>query len=231
MLTRPSRIVNALNWRYALGELVLIVLGILIALAISDWNDGRIRQAQERALLGEIRTALRADLAEFEERMALVHRGAPRIEALSRTLESGAPYEPAMDGLFGAAYGVHGINLNSTAYDTLKAYGLPSISNAELRRGITRIYDHHYEKILTEATIDTGVTLGVMRPYFLKNFRDLRFHESATPIDYGFVVSDPYFHNIVDYRLAVLRANQLSSYPEAIAEIRAVLGLLDGELD
>ena len=76
MLSRPSKIVTALNWRYALGELVLIVLGILIALAISDWNDRRIQQAQERALLGEVRTALRADLAELEQRLASLQEAA-----------------------------------------------------------------------------------------------------------------------------------------------------------
>ena len=222
---------NALNWRYALGELVLIVLGILIALAISDWNDGRIRQAQERALLGEIGASLRADLAEFEQRLALVRRGEPLIAELARKLKSGDPYEPGMDRLFGAAYGVHVINLNSTAYETLKSYGLQSVSNVELRQRIARVYDHHYEQILAQTAIDTGVTLGVMRPYFLENFRDLRFHESATPIDYELVASDTYFHNIVDYRLVVLRANQLSSYPAAIAEIQAVLGLLERELD
>jgi hypothetical protein len=230
MLSRPSKIVTALNWRYALGELVLIVLGILIALAISDWNDRRIQQAQERALLGEVRTALRADLAELEQRLASLQEAAPLIEELSRKLKSGAPYEPAMDRLFGAAYGVFGVNLNSTAYDTLKSIGLQSISNFELRQGVTRIYDHYYEQVGIQGAIDTGVTLEVMRPYYLENFRDLRFLESATPIDPASVIADTYFHNIIDYRLTVLRSNQLSSYPAVIGEIGAVLELLEREL-
>ena len=231
VLPRSSKIVNALNWRYALGELFLIVLGILIALAISDWNDRRIQQAQERALLGEVRTALKADLLEFEDRLARLRETAPLIEELSRQLKSGVPYEPAMDRLFGAAYGVFGVNLNSTAYDSLKSNGLQSISNFELRQGIARIYDHHYERVGVQDGIDVGVTLGVMRPYYLENFRDLHFLQSATPIDYGLVVSDTYFHNIVDDRLEVLRNNQLSSYPEVIGDIEGVLALLERELD
>ena len=38
-MSRVSRIVTAVNWRYAVGEVLLIVVGILIALAVADWNE------------------------------------------------------------------------------------------------------------------------------------------------------------------------------------------------
>lgn len=225
-----SRITADLNWRYALGELALIVLGILIALAISDWNDRRVARNQELALLSEVRTTLRADLAEFERGLALLQETVPRIEALSKRLDGPIDDDDAMDRLFGAAYGVHGINLNSTAYETLKSVGLQSISNLELRQRLTRVFDHFYEQVLIQRDIETGVTLNVMRPYYLSHFRELRFLESATPIDFGAVVADPYYRNIVDYRLEVLRSNQLKTYPEVIGEIGEALRLLDEEL-
>lgn len=87
------------------------------------------------------------------------------------------------------------------------------------------------ELVLIQSEIDRGVTLDVMRPYYLANFRDLRFLESATPVKPGFVIADTYFHNIVDYRLEVLRSNQLTSYPEVIREIGTVLDLLERELN
>ena len=231
VFTRTSRIVNALNWQYALGELALIVFGILIALAISDWNDRRIQRANEIALLSEVRTTLENDISELEGRLAILQESVPLIEELSRQLKTNITYEPSMDRLFGAAYGVHGINLNTTAYETLKSVGLQSVSNVELRQGIMRIFDHFYEKILLERDVDIGVTLEVMRPYYLQHFSDLRFLESATPIDYEKVAGDMYFRNIIDYRLAVLRSNQLRSYPEVITEINAVLRLLENELN
>ncbi len=229
MIPKP-RLLNALNWHRALGELVLIVLGILIALAISDWNDRRIQRIQEKALLAEIRTTLLSDLDEFERRQAMLQETVPRIEELSRVLNTGMDYEPAFDQLFGAAYGVHSINLNTTAFETLKSAGLQSISNTGLRFRIVRIFDHHYERVQTEREIDIGTTLDVMRPYYLQHFRDLRFHQSATPIDYELVANDTYFHNLVDYRLAVLNSNQLASYPVVMAEIREVLNILEDEL-
>lgn len=230
MMIRTSKIVHALNWRYALGELTLIVLGILLALAISDWSDQRIQRDQEKALLGEIRTTLEFDLAEFESRLAILQQSVPLIETLSRQLKTNTSYDASMDRLFGAAYGVHGINLNSTAYENLKSVGLQSVSNIELRQGFMQIFDHYYEKISIEREVDMGVTLEVMRPYYLQHFSDLVFLQSATPIDYEQVAGDIYYQNIINYRLAVLRNNQLKSYPEVMAEIHKVLVMLEEEL-
>jgi hypothetical protein len=70
-----------------------------------------------------------------------------------------------------------------------------------------------------------------MRPYYLEHFSDLQFLRSATPIDYPTIISDTWYRNMVDYRLAVLRSNQLNVYPEAMAEMRMVLALLEEELE
>ena len=67
------------------------------------------------------------------------------------------------------------------------------------------------------------------RPYFLQHFRNLEFWKSATPIDYDTLINDVWFQNMVDYRLAALRGNQLDSYALTITAIRKVLELLDGE--
>ncbi len=39
---------------YAIGEITLVVIGILIALQINNWNQDRIERAQEELLLAEI---------------------------------------------------------------------------------------------------------------------------------------------------------------------------------
>ena len=33
--------------KYAIGEIILVVIGILIALQINNWNDKRIKQKKE----------------------------------------------------------------------------------------------------------------------------------------------------------------------------------------
>jgi Asp-tRNA(Asn)/Glu-tRNA(Gln) amidotransferase A subunit family amidase len=228
---RPSKILKAVNWRHAVGELLLIVAGILIALAISDWNDRRIQRQGELALLVEVRTALQADLAALESNLETFREAESRIEQLAQVLREAPPYESALDRLFGAVYGIRVTNLNTAAYDTLRSVGFQSISNHRLRLGIAEVYDHYYERLTEEHEIEFQITIDMLRPYYLRHFTALSFWESATPIDYDAVVADTYFKNMIDYRLAALRSNQLASYALAAGEIRSVLELIDEELD
>lgn len=52
---------------YAVGEIVLVVIGILIALQINNWNDGRQERARELQYLRNIRADLINNMAEIDE--------------------------------------------------------------------------------------------------------------------------------------------------------------------
>ena len=48
--------------RYAIGEIVLVVIGILIALQINNWNEQRINEEKITSILKEIQTDLVKDI-------------------------------------------------------------------------------------------------------------------------------------------------------------------------
>jgi len=52
--------------KYASGEIFLVVIGILIALSINNWNEDRKNKHKARAYLAAIRTDLLQDLEEIE---------------------------------------------------------------------------------------------------------------------------------------------------------------------
>ena len=39
---------------YALGEIILVVIGILIALSINNWNEGQQHKKEEQRILQEL---------------------------------------------------------------------------------------------------------------------------------------------------------------------------------
>ena len=41
-------------FKYAIGEIILVVIGILIALQINNWNETRKERAQEQELLAPV---------------------------------------------------------------------------------------------------------------------------------------------------------------------------------
>jgi hypothetical protein len=65
--------------KYGIGEIVLVVIGILIALSINNWNEDRINHKEEALLIKNIVEDLNKDLAhinqglgELEDQMEVV---------------------------------------------------------------------------------------------------------------------------------------------------------------
>ncbi|HSD16288.1 MAG TPA: DUF6090 family protein [Thermomonas sp.] len=77
---------------YATGEIVLVVIGILIALQINNWNDARKDRARELGYLRNIREDVRANIRELDAYLATRQQG---IEAAQRILAhfDGKPIE------------------------------------------------------------------------------------------------------------------------------------------
>lgn len=61
-LPKENRLTGYLT--YAVGEIVLVVVGILIAHQINNWNEGRKRMAVEHKMLLELCMNLRMDSAD-----------------------------------------------------------------------------------------------------------------------------------------------------------------------
>ena len=53
-------------FKYAIGEIVLVVIGILIALQINNWNENRLNNKEEKVLLLSIKKDFLSAISEFE---------------------------------------------------------------------------------------------------------------------------------------------------------------------
>ena len=56
---------------YALGEIVLVVIGILIALAINNQNEQRKEIVQEQVILKQLKTDYKANLLQLENKIEM----------------------------------------------------------------------------------------------------------------------------------------------------------------
>lgn len=79
-MVAQSRIRNYML--YALGEIILVVIGILIALQINTWNQNRLNRIEEQKILKNLK-------ADFENNKAL-------LEAAKKKCEEGISYCLAM---------------------------------------------------------------------------------------------------------------------------------------
>jgi len=55
--------------KYAFGEIILVVFGILIALQINNWNEERKDRIKEQVILKQLQEDYQANLAQLEQKM------------------------------------------------------------------------------------------------------------------------------------------------------------------
>ena len=134
---------------YSVGEFVLVVLGIVIALQIDNWNDRRKARNEEVLILQEIRGNLEYDLSDFTKN--LVHFENIQISSkhLLKAIETNLDNHDSLSfhmylvGLF-----PH-FSFNKSGYELLKSKGLELISNDSLRQAITNLYEDRYSYLMT----------------------------------------------------------------------------------
>lgn len=225
------RLLEPLNWRNALGQVLVTALGVVLALAAADWSEQRKRREFELIVLQEIHVALVADLAVLRQRLQRLQNVDDSLVQLLALLEDKAPYDAAvMDGLFGVPFSLARVTLNDGAYESLKSVGVDLVSNSTLRAAITNVYEVQYRRLEIIANTEENVVWEVVRPYYLIHFRAISFEQNATPLDYQQVVNDPEYKNIVQYKLAALHSNWTPTFVSAIAELDALVTLLEVEL-
>jgi hypothetical protein len=73
--------------------------------------------------------------------------------------------------------------MEKTNYEDLKMNSLNLVKNSPLRRQLIDVFESEYLTNENYYEIEVWVN-DIIRPYYLKNFRNLRFSESATSLNY-----------------------------------------------
>ena len=177
---------------YALGEIVLIVVGILIALQINDWAEDRNDRRFERKTLTQIRTNLQADHAELT---AILENRRVAVQSIDRILAIEDPESPD-DNLktwladvmqFDRFYSI------SNAYEVLKSRGLDIVRDDGLRTTLGVYYDSWAREIqLHNKDIETGF-ISHWVPVIIADIDEFDWDVLAKPYDATALLNDVKF--------------------------------------
>jgi hypothetical protein len=58
-------------FKYAIGEIVLVVIGILIALGINNWNEHRKQKLEEKIILAQLHIEFNSNLKQLNQKIEL----------------------------------------------------------------------------------------------------------------------------------------------------------------
>jgi len=69
-------------FRYAFGEILLVVIGILIALQVNNWNEQRKQDAQFKVTLEQLYTSIKYDAEAFYRHSLMFNNQVETIDLL-----------------------------------------------------------------------------------------------------------------------------------------------------
>ena len=134
---------------YSIGEIILVVIGILIALQINTWSENKRERESELSILTEIRNNLKYDLIDFESNLIQLQNKMTSSKSLLKILNSEASYSDSLGYFFSYLSAYPHFTSKTNGYTLLKSKGLDLILNDSLRNSITDLYEDQYNYLLT----------------------------------------------------------------------------------
>ena len=226
---RLTRTITKMNWRHAIGEVLLIVIGISIALGANSWYEDRKERAEERAVLRQIVESLNVDLQTFQDaqRNHLVQES--DIIRLIEHMEGDAPYQADLGPLFRSLRRWIWIVTSTAPYEALKSRGFALIGDQDLRSKIIYYYENEVRSVLGAAENDRAFVVSQLAPFIDRNLHALN-SLVFVPLDYEVLRQDNYFRSLCMTKLTRLQNRILENYQRTNNMIRDLIADIETEL-
>lgn len=143
---------------YAIGEIVLVMIGILLALQVNNWNEERKDRDKSHDVLLEIRENVQFNTSQFK---AEIREEKNVIKSIDIVLENINKYRKYHDSLDFHMYNIGywpSSSRKSSGYETLKSQGVERIKSTGLRQSIIDLYEKTYNEI-SEIILETRLTM------------------------------------------------------------------------
>ncbi|WP_318312817.1 DUF6090 family protein [Flagellimonas crocea] len=131
--------------KYALGEIILVVIGILIALQVNDWNENNKSDTFEKEMLTQIQENLESDKFSLER---IHYNFENAISSIDKILvNQHRKYPDSLPFWLGHIVQFERFAPITNSYETLKSKGLDKLSDKELRLLLSNYYENNITKV------------------------------------------------------------------------------------
>ena len=220
---------------YALGEILLVMVGILLALQVNNWNEWRKERVEEKNILVNFKRDLTSDIENhFNKHLLRSESDMKKAQELIDHASNGRPYHDSLRFHFGvlSATGGKDWTPQMTAYERLKSKGLDVIRNDSLLNSILDIYNIDYPRITHVFENYLRNVFDYGRPIVRRKLLGIKREDAWSgliPIDYASLRKHPEFLNT----LRVLEGNsrQINGHLiESKSNVETVITLINEEL-
>ena len=219
-------------FKYAIGEIVLVVIGILIALGINNWNNEQKDNQAEVKYLSQIKKSLKENDLILKERIEFDKRLLKLGDQLYNHIKTQKKLNDSIKQILVVLQHDQMVSFNMAAFENLKNDGLSFISNDDLKFEIINIYDKELKYIQNIfANQFENYLSGVINPFFSENFEFVSYNKKIIiePNNYQELLSNKKTTNIISM-VNTMRSFAISNYTDTQKNINEILIKLEKEI-
>lgn len=215
---------------YAIGEIILVVIGILIALWINNWNQNRQLKNLEIKYLTEIKSSLEFDLNDIEFNLDFNKDKLKSNEIILQYVREEITFADSLHKHFGNLIFTTRTLPNSSAFENLKSKGIEIITNDSIRQELTKLYSFYYFNARDfETQNDHHFQYETFMPTVTKVIEIIEVWENGKPIDQNSLINNFEFKNALVINIK-LRDEMVKTYVQLKHKVENCLKLIDNEL-
>jgi hypothetical protein len=184
--------------KYAIGEIILVVIGILIALQVNSAYEIKKRNTLEHTLLTEMYNNLRIDSLDNVGNIIRNELALNASRAVLKQLEERIPWHDSMAFHYAQlSNGSVSVPVRS-AYENFKSIGFDLISNDSIRNQMNLLYEQQYS---FAARIEQEYAMPqrymILLPHLLKKVHIVENWKWGEPNDLESLMDDHEFMEVI----------------------------------
>ena len=223
--------------KYAIGEILLVMIGILLALQVNNWNENRKNRIAEQTLYQTLISSLESDLEDVNDKISIVDNSikAQEIFIINSFDEIKGKYSvDQVENLladvgncsssFFPNYGLYDKISNNNRIDLIRS--------AELQMKIIELYEQYYKRYNDiDLNLEQLAVFSLQINYYSKIEDDIIINNGHYKIDFETLKRDYDVLNNECRKIYSMTNLAHSSMNECKNEIESLLSLLRNEIE
>ena len=233
---------------YAIGEIVLVVIGILIALQINNWNYKRLERKEEIEILNSVKNDIENTIAEFDHLNQIREKMLSSTKSIFKLTNSMDFKNKELDSLIGLTFYRPTFNNILGTIDQLFSSGKISlIQNDSIRNfliswpgsindmieeetyAMTLFQNNYYPVVAKYILIQDVIDQNFSTSFFGTGIREEEYSDIPLKSDREGLLKDREFLNHLRMRASHLQITNTET-KELTLHARKLIGMIDNEI-
>ena len=226
------KIIKHLNseWFRYVFETLAVIVGILVAFSMDNWNENRNDRIIEIEILTEIRENLIQDFVDHNDNMGHLNHCVRSSRIVLDHLNNDLPYHDSLESHF--SWLINGVNFDAitSGYELWLSEGINIMTNDSIRLTISKVYGEQYKWLRGVLKDRQYLNSQPLFNDMMKKFKTFEIWKRAIPRNYEELKDDDDFKVLVQQNAWMINFT-MGYYEDILDDLKHLIDDLEHEIE